>query len=68
MDESKLYDVECESINQMLLKKEELVKETVPVNVINDESYRRMRGIILQQKKLIKEQEDKIRSLEALID
>lgn len=68
MDESKLYDVECDSINQMLLKKEELVKETVPVNVINDESYRRMRGIILQQKKLIKEQEDKIRSLEALID
>jgi hypothetical protein len=68
MDESKLYDVECDSINQMLLKKEELVKETVPVNVTNDESYRRMRGIILQQKKLIKEQEDKIRSLEALID
>ena len=68
MDESKLYDVECDSINQMLLKKEELVKETVPVNVINDESYRKMRGIILQQKKLIKEQADKIRSLEALID
>ena len=68
MDESKLYDVECDSINQMLLKKEDLVKENVPVNVINDESYRRMRGIILQQKKLIKEQSDKIRSLEALID
>ena len=68
MDESKLYDVECESINQMLLKKEELVKETVPVNVINDESYRKLRGIILQQKKLIKEQQDKIRTLEALID
>ena len=68
MDESKLYDVECDSINQMLLKKEELVKETVPVSAINDESYRRMRGIILQQKKLIKEQADKIRSLEALID
>ena len=68
MDESKLYDVECDSINQMLLKKEELVKETVPVNIVNDESYRRMRGIILQQKKLIKEQADKIRSLEALID
>ncbi len=68
MDESKLYDVECDSINQMLLKKEELVKETVPVNVINDESYRKLRGIILQQKKLIKEQQDKIRTLEALID
>ena len=34
--ELKMYDVECDNINNMLLKKEELVKERVPVNVIND--------------------------------
>ena len=68
MDELNIYDVECDNINNMLLKKEELVKDNVPVNIINDEKYRKLRSVILQQKKLIKEQADKIRSLEALVD
>ena len=66
--ELSMYDVECDNINNMLLKKEELVKEKVPVNVMNDKKYRELRGIILEQKKIIKEQADRIRSLESMID
>lgn len=66
--ELNMYDVECDNINNMLLKKEELVKERVPVNVMNDNKYRELRGIILEQKKIIKEQADRIRSLESMID
>ena len=66
--ELNMYDVECDNINNMLLKKEELVKERVPVNVMNDNKYRELRGIILAQKKIIKEQADRIRSLESMID
>ena len=65
--ELSMYDVECDNINNMLLKKEDMVKERVPVNVINDNKYRELRGIILEQKKIIKEQADRIRSLEAVI-
>lgn len=65
--ELNMYDVECDNINNMLLKKEELVKERVPVNVINDQKYRELRGIILEQKKIIKEQADRIRSLESIV-
>ena len=65
--ELSMYDVECDNINNMLLKKEEMVKERVPVNVMNDNKYRELRGIILEQKKIIKEQADRIRSLEAVI-
>lgn len=66
--ELSMYDVECDNINNMLLKKEELVKENFPVNVMNDKKYRELRGIILEQKKIIKEQADRIRSLESMID
>lgn len=66
--ELNMYDVECDNINNMLLKKEELTKEKVPVNIINDNKYRELRTIILQQKKLIKEQADRIKSLEALVN
>ena len=65
--ELNMYDVECDNINNMLLKKEELVKEQVPVNVINDQKYRELRGIILEQKKIIKEQADRIKSLESIV-
>ena len=65
--ELNMYDVECDNINNMLLKKEELVKERVPVNIINDQKYRELRGIILEQKKIIREQSDRIKSLEAVI-
>ena len=65
--ELNLYDVDCDNINNMLMKKEELVKEKVPVNVMNDQKYRELRRIILEQKKIIKEQEDRIKSLEAVI-
>ena len=34
--ELNMYDVDCDNINDMLLKKEELVKEKVPVNVIGN--------------------------------
>ena len=66
--ELNMYDVECDNINNMLLKKEELIKEKVQVNIINDNKYRELRTIILQQKKLIKEQADRIKSLEALVN
>ena len=65
--ELNLYYVDCDNINNMLMKKEELVKEKVPVNVINDEKYRELRRIILEQKKIIKEQADRIKSIEALL-
>ena len=65
--ELNMYDVECDNINNMLLKKEELVKERVPVNVMNDNKYRELRSIIVQQKKTIKTLEDRIRSLEAVV-
>ena len=65
--ELNMYDVECDNINNMLLKKEELVKERVPVNVMNDNKYRELRAIILEQKKIIKEQADRIKSLESVI-
>tara|TARA_Y100000768_G_C23679866_1_gene541754 strand:- start:32 stop:247 length:216 start_codon:yes stop_codon:yes gene_type:complete len=66
-NELNLYDVDCDNINNMLMKKEELVKEKVPVNVINDQKYRELRRIILEQKKIIKEQADRIKSIEALL-
>ena len=65
--ELNMYDVECDNINNMLLKKEELVKERVPVNVMNDNKYRELRSIILSQKKIIKEQTDRIKSLESIV-
>ena len=65
--ELKMYDVECDNINDMLLKKEELVKERVPVNVMNDNKYRELRRIIVQQKKTIKDLQDRIKSLEAIV-
>ena len=65
--ELNMYDVECDNINDMLLKKEEFVKKRVPVNVMNDTKYRELRSIIVQQKKTIKTLEDRIRSLEAVV-
>ena len=66
--ELNMYDVECDNINNMLLKKEELVKERVPVNVMNDNKYRELRSIIVQQKKTIKTLEDRIKSLESIVN
>tara|TARA_B100000035_G_scaffold282862_1_gene264691 strand:- start:849 stop:1082 length:234 start_codon:yes stop_codon:yes gene_type:complete len=65
--ELSMYDVECDNINNMLLKKEEIVKERVPVNVMNDNKYKELRSIIVKQKKTIKEQADRIKSLESVI-
>lgn len=65
--ELNMYDVECDNINNMLLKKEELVKDRVPVNVMNDNKYRELRRIIVQQKKTIKDLQDRIKSLEAIV-
>jgi len=65
--ELNMYDVECDNINNMLLKKEELIKERVPVNVMNDNKYRELRAVILEQKKIIKEQADRIKSLESIV-
>lgn len=65
--ELNMYDVECDNITNMLLKKEELVKERVPVNVMNDNKYRELRKIIVQQKKTIKELEDKVKALESIV-
>lgn len=65
-NELNMYDVECDNINNMLLKKEELVKEKVPVNTINDEKYRKLRWIIIEQKKIITEQSDQIKMLKSL--
>ena len=65
--ELNMYDVECDNINNMLLKKEELVKDRVPVNVMNDNKYRELRSIIVQQKKTIKTLEDRIKSLESIV-
>ena len=67
MDENNselyMYDVECDNINDMLQKKQDDVKQHVPVNAVNDEKYRELRSIILQQKSIIKQQADQIRLL-----
>ena len=65
--ELNMYDVECDNINNMLLKKEELVKERVPVNIMNDNKYRELRRIIVQQKDTIKKLEDRVRVLESTV-
>ena len=66
ISELDLYDVNCDNINEILLKKENIAKETIPVNVINDEKYRHLRSIIVQQKKIILQQADQIKTLKAV--
>ena len=65
ISELDLYDVNCDNINEILLKKENIAKETIPVNVINDEKYRHLRSIIVQQKKIILQQADQINVLKS---
>ena len=65
INELDLYDVNCDNINEILLKKENIAKETIPVNVINDEKYRQLRSIIVQQKKIILQQADQINVLKS---
>jgi len=65
-NELDIYDVNCDNINEILLKKENIAKETIPVNVINDEKYRQLRSIIVQQKKIILQQADQIKTLKAV--
>ena len=65
ISELDLYDVNCDNINEILLKKENIAKETIPVNVINDEKYRHLRSIIVQQKKIILQQADQIKVLKS---
>ena len=65
-NELDIYDVNCDNINEILLKKENIAKETIPVNIINDEKYRQLRSIIVQQKKIILQQADQIKTLKAV--
>ena len=65
ISELDLYDVNCDNINEILLKKENIAKETIPVNVVNDEKYRHLRSIIVQQKKIILQQADQIKVLKS---
>ena len=65
-NELDIYDLNCDNINEILLKKENIAKETIPVNVINDEKYRHLRSIIVQQKKIILQQADQIKTLKAV--
>jgi len=62
-NELNMYDVNCDNINDLLNHKQAKIKEVVPVNITNDNKYRELRKIIVQQKKIIKEQDDKIRTL-----
>jgi len=62
-NELNMYDVNCDNINDLLNHKQDKIKEVVPVNITNDNKYRELRKIIVQQKKIIKEQDDKIRTL-----
>ena len=64
-NELDIYDLNCDNINEILLKKENIAKETIPVNVINDEKYRHLRSIIVQQKKIILQQADQIKVLKS---
>ena len=68
ISELDLYDVNCDNINEILLKKENIAKETIPVNVINDEKYRQLRSIIVQQKKIILQQADQIAVLKSTVN
>ena len=60
-----MYDVECDNINDLLQKKQDDVKQHVPVNAVNDQKYRELRSIIVQQKKIIKQQSDQIKLLKS---
>ena len=65
-NELNMYDIECENINEMLRMKQNKVKENIPVNIINDEKYRELRGIILKQKQIIQKQADEISLLKSV--
>ena len=65
-NELNMYDVNCDNIKELLIKKESIIKENVPVNVVNDEKYRQLRSIIIKQKKVIQEQDDIIKTLRAI--
>ena len=62
-NELNMYEVKCDNIDNLLNHKQAKIKEVVPVNITNDNKYRELRKIIVQQKKIIKEQDDKIRTL-----
>lgn len=62
-NELNMYEVKCDNIDNLLNHKQDKIKEVVPVNITNDNKYRELRKIIVQQKKIIKEQDDKIRTL-----
>tara|TARA_B100000787_G_scaffold4237_1_gene3173 strand:+ start:379 stop:597 length:219 start_codon:yes stop_codon:yes gene_type:complete len=67
-NELNIYDVNCDNINDLLNMKQNSMKEVVPVNIVNDEKYRQLRSIIIQQKSIIKKQSEQIKVLKISID
>jgi len=67
-NELNIYDVNCDNINDLLNMKQNVMKEVVPVNIVNDEKYRQLRSIIIQQKSIIKKQAEQIKVLKISID
>ena len=67
-NELNIYDVNCDNIDGLLNMKQNVMKEVVPVNIVNDEKYRQLRSIIIQQKSIIKKQAEQIKVLKISID
>jgi len=67
-NELNIYDVNCDNIDDLLNMKQNVMKEVVPVNIVNDEKYRQLRSIIIQQKSIIKKQAEQIKVLKISID
>ena len=67
-NELNIYDVNCDNIDDLLNMKQNVMKEVVPVNIVNDEKYRQLRSIIIQQKSIIKKQSEQIKVLKISID
>ena len=65
MDELELYNINCDGVENILINKND---GQTDISAKNDQKYRDLRKIILSQKKVIEEQEDKIKILETIIN
>ena len=64
MKETELYNIECNNIEDILIKKKEQV---IDVTVKNDKKYRDLRKIIMIQNKKLEEKDSQIKILEELL-
>jgi len=64
MKENELYNIDCNNIEDILIKKKEQV---IDVTVKNDKKYRDLRKMIMIQNKKLEEKDSQIKILEELL-